>query len=1103
MSFNPFHDDKQGYSYFSIEAITKGVKINKKRYELACNIVNKGEAKIVNTKFGYLSDINSGMIAEFLIKINDKTLVHIVISNDELLDISCSELVCKMSAQYIYSGNNICEHKLAGLILVDKYIKENNPGDSTNGGGFIFLNSFLSENTLPGIHSENTVRLIPQLIVNDRELHLRVLISANNIKREYIVNNIPKLFETVRQSEKYSLGKNNEIDFSCDSFSDESKPLIELLKSWIRDIIYQFGEEYYEYSNYNDTRKYCILFGDRLDRFYELFVGQSVKFDRKSKVEIKSANPKLTVTLKKLLSPDGRFEGLNLTGVLPLIIVGGKYTYFINENELCRIEPEYSRQIEPFINLSQKNDSESGCFSICIGRKNLQSFYYTVLPQLRKIATVIEPDDIISEEFLPPEVFFRFYLDIDNGTPECRVETRYGETGVAVFDLLYNNILKEDFRDKRREQQVLNAVMHYFPEFQREKERFVADNDSDTLYSILENAVPLFLQLGEVVSTDRFQNSRIRPKLGMTIGVSVESDILNLSIEAENITPNELLDIVKSYRQKKKYHRLKNGEFINLDENIAELSAMMEAMHISPKEFVKGKMQLPAYRALYLDKMLEKNEEIYTKRDSNYKRLIKSFKTVDDSDFEIPESLQKTMRPYQHFGHRWLRTIESFGFGGILADDMGLGKTLQMISVLLATKKEDNLGTALIVCPASLVFNWIAEFEKFAPSLDVIPVTGTLKERTELIENWQKHDVLVTSYDLLKRDVANYENCEFSYQVLDEAQYIKNHNTAAAKSVKIIHAKHKFALTGTPIENRLSELWSIFDYLMPGLLYGYDMFKKEFETPIVKKSDEETSKRLRRMTSPFILRRLKQDVLKELPDKLEEDYIVRMDEEQRNIYDAKVLELRQMLDKQSEENFQSGKLKILAMLTQIRQICCDPSLLFADYTGNSAKKEACIEIIQRAIEGEHRILIFSQFTSMLSLLENELETQNISYYKITGETPKKKRLELVNEFNNGNTPVFLISLKAGGTGLNLTGADVVIHYDPWWNVAAQNQATDRAHRIGQKKNVTVYKLIAKNTIEEKIQEMQKKKSSLAETILTGEIVNFASLSKDELMNILN
>ena len=302
--------------------------------------------------------------------------------------------------------------------------------------------------------------------------------------------------------------------------------------------------------------------------------------------------------------------------------------------------------------------------------------------------------------------------------------------------------------------------------------------------------------------------------------------------------------------------------------------------------------------------------------------------------------------------------------------------------------------------------------------------------------------------------------------MIDEAQYIKNHTTAVAKTVKSITSEIRIALTGTPIENRLSELWSIFDYLMPGFLYGYETFRKELETPIVKEKDESCTERLKKMVAPFILRRLKQDVLKDLPEKLEEVQYAHFDGAQQKVYDAQVVHMKELLAKQNPEDYDKNKIEVLAELTKLRQICCDPNLLFENYKGESAKREACIDLIKSAIDGEHRILLFSQFTSMLALLEEALKKEGIAYYKITGSTPKEERMRLVKQFNEGDVPVFLISLKAGGTGLNLVGADVVIHYDPWWNQAVQNQATDRAHRIGQKKVVTVFKLIMKNSIEE-------------------------------------
>lgn len=579
--------------------------------------------------------------------------------------------------------------------------------------------------------------------------------------------------------------------------------------------------------------------------------------------------------------------------------------------------------------------------------------------------------------------------------------------------------------------------------------------------------------------------------------------LLDLNITTDDVSGKELLDILKNYQLKKKYYRLKNGEFVDLQEqNLEMLAELMKTLQLFPKEFVKGKMHIPAYRTLYLDQMLENNESIYSNRDRHFREIVKGFKTIKDADFEEPESLSGIMRNYQKNGYKWLRTLEAWKFGGILADDMGLGKTLQVIAVLLAAKEEKQSGTSLVVAPAALVYNWGEELERFAPSLNVVLVTGNQAERQKKLMEYRNADVLVTSYDLLKRDIDQYDQKEFLYEIIDEAQYIKNHTTAAAKAVKVVNSRIRYALTGTPIENRLSELWSIFDYLMPGFLYGYDTFKKEMETPIVKNGDEAAMARLQKMVSPFILRRLKEDVLKDLPEKLEEIRYVKFEDTQQKLYDAQVLHMKEKLASQDEGEFNKNKLWILAELTKLRQICCSPSLCFENYRGESAKADACMQLIQSAIDGGHRMLLFSQFTSMLAILQDKLEKEGIEYFIITGETSKPKRQELVKKFNAGKTPVFLISLKAGGVGLNLTGADVVIHYDPWWNLAVQNQATDRAHRIGQTKKVTVYKLIARNTIEEKIQKLQETKRDLAEQIIGGEMGQLGSMSREDLLELL-
>ena len=571
----------------------------------------------------------------------------------------------------------------------------------------------------------------------------------------------------------------------------------------------------------------------------------------------------------------------------------------------------------------------------------------------------------------------------------------------------------------------------------------------------------------------------------------------------------ELAEIFSSYDRKKKYHRLKNGTFITFNEEQKQvMSAISDVMKNYADKKNPDTIKMPLFRALYLDELLAEKESVELKKNREYRKLIGKMRSYENGDYEVPQSLEAVLREYQRDGFYWIKTLKENGFGGILADDMGLGKTLQILAFLLSEKEQgkvkDELRT-LIVAPASLVYNWKKEVERFTPQLSVCVMTGTAHERKELIKNQTSNvDVWITSYDLLKRDIELYQDIVFANEIIDEAQYIKNQTTHAAKSVRLVNSSFRMALTGTPMENRLSELWSIFDYLMPGFLYGYTRFRSEIETPIVSDKDEDAMTRLRAMIHPFILRRLKKDVLKELPEKQEEIVTVALSGEQKKLYQAHSQRLKMFLEDQNDEDFAQNKLQILAELTKLRQLCCGPELLLENYKGENAKLETCIELITQAIAGGHKILLFSQFTSMLDLIGEELKKAKIDYYRIDGSVKKEARMEMVEQFQNpqNQVSVFCISLKAGGTGLNLTAADIVIHYDPWWNKAAQNQATDRAHRIGQKHAINVYQLIAEETIEQKICELQQVKEDLAEEVLSGEGISSTQFNKDEIMNLL-
>ncbi|WP_412710652.1 SNF2-related protein [Clostridium sp. AF37-7] len=644
--------------------------------------------------------------------------------------------------------------------------------------------------------------------------------------------------------------------------------------------------------------------------------------------------------------------------------------------------------------------------------------------------------------------------------------------------------------------------------------------DEDALYQVLSEGMPQFQEVGEVWLSESVRHLRVLPPPEVSMGVSLGGGWLDLKIETAGIDPAELLQVLSEYRQKKKYYRMKNGEFLQLSGGgLQALDSLTADLGLTKSEFQAGEAKIPAYRAFYLDSLSGDGRMKLFQRDEAYGMMVRDLKTAQSVSYAVPAVLEKTLREYQKIGYTWMRTLARYHFGGILADDMGLGKTLQVIALLTAFYQEKteqkaagNEGSgselplpSLIVCPASLVYNWGQEFARFSPEIRVLLIAGTAKERQEQLEEQMRMEasegaqVIITSYDLLKRDRAAYLGRTFEYEIIDEAQVIKNAKTQGAKAVKEISANARFALTGTPVENRLSELWSIFDFLMPGFLYSYRKFRERYELPIVKNQDPEALAALRRMTGPFVLRRLKKDVLRELPGKEERIVYSAASGRQQKLYTASALKLKEALAGGAWSG--NGKLEVLSQLMRLRQICCDPALCFEDYTGESAKLETCVSLIASASAAGHKILLFSQFASMLERIRERLLQEGISSHLLVGATPKEERSRMVQAFASDEVPVFLISLKAGGTGLNLTAADIVIHYDPWWNVAAQNQATDRAYRIGQEKPVTVYKLILKDTIEENLLKLQNAKLALAAQVVSEGMVSLGDLSQNELMEL--
>ncbi len=1135
----------ENYNYFDGTAIRESMEIPGEAYQKGQELIRQGKLAIQRVISGYersSGEIKGQMDAEGKSG-RDQFSLRMIFSRREVTGYECGCPKCRRE-YYIWNVRKTdCPYKAGALAALEEYLNTHNIGDATDQNAqelMHFYHRKKSNSVLADASArKESLKLLPRLVKKDGGLSVSFKIGESKL---FVVKKLDEFTRNVKESATGTYGTKTQFNHDISNFTEEGRGWIRFINQIVREEN-EFQQRLLDARNYYYYRSSGVgselnLFGWRLDEFYKQLGDQSVEYEdrdgREKKKDVLTCaerNPRITMRIsreafreddmeeepwpsrrgggcgktgskKRVWTEQEQFHGIRVEGSLPELFFGTDTAYYIGEGKLFQVEKRFLEKIEPLASLAEGDE-----FYFEVGRNHLSEFYHRILPELEDIVDVTETEPELFRSYLLPDVRFVFYLDAEEKNVMCRAFAIYGDRELSLLDSVNTQMPEkrtlEPFRDLGREDEVLFHVMQLLPRIDWQKQELHCGGDENLVFRMMESGTERLMELGEVHCTKSFLGYHAVKPVRVSVGVSVSSGLLELDIATQDIPQSELLDILNSYRAKKKYYRLKDGSFVSLtDSSLEMLSELMDAARLKPREFVEGKMHLPMYRTLYLDKMLEENESVYSNRDSHFRKVVKGFKTVRDADFEEPESLSRVMRKYQIHGYKWLRTLEMWQFGGILADDMGLGKTLQVISVLLAAKNENREGTSLVVAPASLVFNWGEEFARFAPELKISLITGTQEERQARINAFGESDVLVTSYDLLKRDIHLYEEKEFLYEIIDEAQYIKNHTTAAARAVKVVRSRIRYALTGTPIENRLSELWSIFDYLMPGFLYGYDVFKKEMETPIVKNKDEAAMKRLQKMVGPFILRRLKEDVLKDLPEKLEECRYVRFGQEQQRLYDGQVVHMRERISGQNDEEFNKNKLLILAELMRLRQICCDPSLCFENYTGEAAKLQACLELIQSAMDGGHRMLVFSQFTSMLEILQRELTAAQIPFYTITGGTSKEKRLQLVKEFNEGDIPVFLISLKAGGVGLNLTGADVVIHYDPWWNLAVQNQATDRAHRIGQTKKVTVYKMIVKNTIEEKIQKLQEAKKDLADQIIRGDSGQTGGLSREQIMELL-
>lgn len=779
-----------------------------------------------------------------------------------------------------------------------------------------------------------------------------------------------------------------------------------------------------------------------------------------------------------LLHADG-FEHFTIMEPYGMVLLGGKL------RSLPPKSCERLAELKAIVDVSEYQD-------IPIHPGQVEAFFEKAVPGLMKLGNVQIAKEI-AERITQLPLQAKLFLDRVKDRLLVAVEFHYGDT--VIYPLEETRAPQHPrhiiIRDMETERQIIELI-ESSPFAKTEAGYFMSDEEAefDFLYTVLPQLEKRMKVYATTAVKVRLQSRETLPRVKVHVSATERMNWLEFRLNMGWIPETEIRELVKSLQEKRKYYRLPNGSLMPLDhDEFQELAKFLSETGLLYSDFTGSAIRLPLVRGL---PVADRDSQVL-KLDKPVRQLLDNLRNPDNLDFPIPGELTNVLRDYQKLGYQWLKTLAYYGFGGILADDMGLGKTLQSIAFLSSVLPEirQRRLPALVVCPGSLVYNWRNEFRKFAPDIRVLIAAGHLAERKKKLQALEDFDVVITSYPLLLRDARLYSERSFHTLILDEAQAFKNHTTQTAQAVKAIQADYRFALTGTPVENRLEELWSIFDVVFPALFKDLKTFGNLTRKEVVKRA------------KPFMLRRWKSEVLQDLPDKLESLKVTELLPEQKKLYVAYLAKLQQdTLKHLSEDGYHKSRIKILAGLTRLRQICCHPALFVDGYEGRSAKLEQLLNIVEEGLANRKRMLIFSQFTEMLRLIGRALQDQDVPYFYLDGSTPIRERVELCSRFNDGEMDVFLISLKAGGTGLNLTGADTVVLYDLWWNPAVEQQAADRAHRLGQKNVVQVIRLIAKDTMEEKMYELQHKKKSLIDDVLGSEQDTMSALTERELREIL-
>lgn len=1033
------------YKLFGSDSVSKALRI-KKRDVSHYDTLDRGKNDLV-----HIFRVNSQRSSYYYD-------VNVITRKNEIISFYCE---CDK-----FHSDHSCKHVAACLINCSSIIFDmpSSVLDISNNILEMFKNDFA-----------HTTGIIKERVNLDLELDFAYKFSSFKlsigINKMYTINRESK-FQSFMSSylsgDEYYFGVGFTFNPSLHFLSHDDEKLLEFL--------YGYSKSSYKYNPFELNER-------ELSSLFNLLKGKRFIISGCGTIyDIKYELP----TSFNLRMVDSNYE-LSINDYHSYKFLNKSYKYVVYNHVLFIIPSVYSNL------LNAMNSNDVNC--LIFDKNNVDLFKKGLLQSIKN--NIVISDDV-SDIVITGEPDVSLYFDLNRDMIGCKIEFNYNGNIVNYFDDKGSIV-----RDNNFENIVVTDLALYHFVFGVDSILLI---DTDDIGYFLSEGIDILSKKYRVFTSKKIDNVNILRKSNISSNFSIGSDgIMSYNFSTDNIDMDELDKVLSSLRKNKRYYRLKNGNIIDLNNNteLQELSNIFSDLELSCKG-LSGSASIPKYRALYIDSLM-RNKYKSIRTSNSFDMFIDNFMKYRDVSISFGSD-SNILRDYQKDGVKWLYTLYKCDLGGILADEMGLGKSLQTICFIKQVLFEKKDAKIMIVCPTSLIYNWKKEFDKFGSLLKYVVVADSKAKRLQVINDFDKYNIFITSYGLIRNDNDEYENRNFEVCIIDEAQAIKNYQAGMTREIKKIKARTKIALTGTPLENSILEIWSIFDFIMPGYLSSVHRFREIYGIHDV--DDDSLSKLtdLNYQIKPFILRRKKIDVISDLPDKIEDNIYLDLPNKQRKLYLSVLKDSeREFNELIKSQGFVKARFKVLQLLMKLRQICVDPNILFNNYNGESIKMEKLLETVTNYVQDGHKILIFSSFKMVIDRVKNMFDNNGISSYMIAGDVKSKNRMELVDKFNNDDTNCFLITLKSGGTGLNLTSADVVIHLDIWWNPQVENQATDRTHRIGQTKKVSVIKFITRGTIEEKIIELQNKKKILSDSLIDGNdnSLVLSNLDVDDVRDLLS